>query len=841
MNRIILAYCHDNAELAQTTEQQLSRIGIPFDHVTDLSEEAGETLAARLTGSNDPVILIVTDNFFRSRDCMTGALTALQRLQRDKRLLAVVAPGKISHDGGATFEYVETHFDRMVHALQYMNHWQNAWLELSDRRQHADDAQKNALDTELNITRNIANEMGELISTLRETGYASWEEFIADDYALFFKQFGLQEWHEQYRRLAAAYVPEPIPPLPQTAPKTVLAETTIPSGILVPEPALTTQEDNDAWNETDEKPAAKQNSYTLHENGNPETAHMPEDTGGDILPETAAKEDVEGLPQEEPDADFETTEPAGSDIPYLNIDTLLQDMEKDDERPVEKTPEADMAAAGDPAILTTELREQAEETDIEQAIHDAWIWIEKGHIDRGVELLQFAAEQYPDNERARNELAKAQARFAPLQDNPLPVEETVVPAPDNQDDKASEARSYDIMGDLAAEKGDYLFAKYCWDRAAELDPDYPGIFRKLGLMTSEHLRDYRETAVHYLRKALEHEPDNAEIHFALAGSVLQNDDSAQAENHYIRAIQLNPALRTAENDRLYHTGASPALEEPEPEKTAPASVPAEQTQVLPEKREVLTVLITGATSGIGHATAEIFARHGHRVILTGRRIERLVLLKTQFETDMHSDVMMLPFDIREQGAVQAALDNLPDAWQNIDILVNNAGLAKGLAPVQEGNLEHWEQMIDTNLKGLLYVTRAVTPGMVRRRRGHIINLGSSAGKEVYANGNVYCATKFAVDALTRAMRLDLHTHNIRVSQVSPGHVEETEFALTRFDGDAERARIYNDFQPLKASDVAEAIYFIATRPPHVNIQDIWMYGTQQASATVIDRSGRGEK
>jgi NADP-dependent 3-hydroxy acid dehydrogenase YdfG len=199
---------------------------------------------------------------------------------------------------------------------------------------------------------------------------------------------------------------------------------------------------------------------------------------------------------------------------------------------------------------------------------------------------------------------------------------------------------------------------------------------------------------------------------------------------------------------------------------------------------------------------------------------------------------MLPFDVRDPGSVQAALANLPESWQNIDILINNAGLAKGLAPIQEGSLDHWEQMIDTNIKGLLYVTRAVAPGMVARRRGHIVNIGSSAGKEVYAKGNVYCATKFAVEALTRAIRLDLHAHNIRVSQVSPGHVEETEFAITRFDGDAERARIYNDFQPLKSSDVAEAIYWMATRPPHVNIQDIVMFGTQQASATVIDRSGR---
>lgn len=184
------------------------------------------------------------------------------------------------------------------------------------------------------------------------------------------------------------------------------------------------------------------------------------------------------------------------------------------------------------------------------------------------------------------------------------------------------------------------------------------------------------------------------------------------------------------------------------------------------------------------------------------------------------------------------MDSLPEEWQAIDVLVNNAGKAKGLSPIHEGKLEHWEEMIDTNIKGLLYMTRVIAPGMVARETGHIINVGSIAGKEIYPNGNVYCASKAAVDALTAGMRLDLHKFNIRVSQVSPGHVEETEFALVRFDGDAERAQIYKDFQPLKASDVAEVIYFQASRPAHVNIQDVVLYGTQQASATVINRSGR---
>jgi len=250
------------------------------------------------------------------------------------------------------------------------------------------------------------------------------------------------------------------------------------------------------------------------------------------------------------------------------------------------------------------------------------------------------------------------------------------------------------------------------------------------------------------------------------------------------------------------------------------------------------VLITGATTGIGRAAAHTFAREGYDLILTGRRSELLEELKETLQTSYSAKALTLVFDIRSKEACAEAVASIPDTWQSIDILINNAGLAKGLSTVDEGDFEHWDTMIDTNIKGLLYMTRLISPLMVKRRSGHIINICSIAGKEVYPKGNVYCATKHAVDALTKAMRIDLHEKGLRVSQVSPGHVEETDFALVRFDGDAQKAKIYNDFQPLKSSDVAEAILFMATRPAHVNIQDIVMMGTQQASAVFIDRSGR---
>ena len=247
------------------------------------------------------------------------------------------------------------------------------------------------------------------------------------------------------------------------------------------------------------------------------------------------------------------------------------------------------------------------------------------------------------------------------------------------------------------------------------------------------------------------------------------------------------------------------------------------------------VLITGATSGIGLATAREFAKHGYDLVLTGRRKERLKEIKDELSSYGDIDVVLLEFDIRNYKKCEKAISSLT---KPVDILINNAGLARGLDFVHEADIEHWEEMIDTNIKGLIYMTRLISPGMVERQSGHIINIGSSAGKEVYPRGNVYCATKFAVEGFTKAIRTDLHVHNVRVSQVSPGHVEETEFARVRFDWDEEKANIYKDFNPLTSRDVAETIYFIASRPPHVNIQDVFMMGMQQAGSMMIDRSGR---
>ena len=255
------------------------------------------------------------------------------------------------------------------------------------------------------------------------------------------------------------------------------------------------------------------------------------------------------------------------------------------------------------------------------------------------------------------------------------------------------------------------------------------------------------------------------------------------------------------------------------------------------KLEKIT-LITGATSGIGKATSILLAKKGHNLILTGRRKNKLNDLESLLKKKYAIKVQSLTFDIRDKEKTKKAFNTLSNYWKKIDILINNAGLASGFDPIHQGNINDWEAMIDTNVKGLLYMTRLVSPIMVKRKKGQIINICSSAGHEVYPNGNVYCASKFAVDALTKSMRLDLHKYGIRVSQVSPGHVEDTEFAMVRFHGDQEKAKIYEDFVPLSSKDIAEIILFTVSQPKHVNIQDIRVFGTQQASNNHIDRSGR---
>ena len=247
-----------------------------------------------------------------------------------------------------------------------------------------------------------------------------------------------------------------------------------------------------------------------------------------------------------------------------------------------------------------------------------------------------------------------------------------------------------------------------------------------------------------------------------------------------------------------------------------------------------TVFITGATSGIGKATAELFAKNNFRLVLCGRRKERLEELEVALSKQ--TEVTTLQFDVRDKDDVFKQIANLPEHFKYIDILINNAGNAHGLSTIQDGSIDDWDAMLDINVIGLLYVSKAIIPQMIENKNGFIVNIGSTAGKEVYRNGNVYCASKFAVNALNKSMRLDLNEHNVRVSAIHPGLVE-TEFSDVRFKGDSERAKtVYQGYKALQADDIADIIHFVVTRPYHVNIEDLVVYPTAQASATVVHKN-----
>lgn len=248
-----------------------------------------------------------------------------------------------------------------------------------------------------------------------------------------------------------------------------------------------------------------------------------------------------------------------------------------------------------------------------------------------------------------------------------------------------------------------------------------------------------------------------------------------------------------------------------------------------------TVLITGASSGIGEACAHLFAKNNYRVIITARRKEKLEAVCNSLISEYNAEVYCLYFDVQQKEEVANALNSLPSEWTNIDVLINNAGLSLGLEPFYEGNTNDWETMIDTNVKGLLYVSKIVAAKMIEQKNGHIVNIGSIAGKESYPNGNVYCSTKAAVDSLSKSMRMDLVQHGIKVSAIHPGAVE-TEFSIVRFKGDVQRAKnVYNGFEPLHPEDIADVIYFAVTRPAHVNINDLLIMPSAQASATIIHK------
>ncbi|WP_420460402.1 SDR family NAD(P)-dependent oxidoreductase [Neolewinella sp.] len=514
------------------------------------------------------------------------------------------------------------------------------------------------------------------------------------------------------------------------------------------------------------------------------------------------------------------------------------------------------SAPAAPAPAPPKNEERVDELRSDEAMEEAWEYYDRGEERTALGMLQQAAERLPEEIELRYQYALMLAlidRTGGGQAAREVLDEVL-------DDDPYHPGALLLSGELYTAGGANERARNDYERVYEFAPDTPGLREKLGVLVAEHFAAQKVTARQYLEEAeargelsaaglyayaqlLEARGENARAEEMLFSCLAQDAAYApayyqlavlsyrtgrrtEAREHFERAARLEPAFATPANEAAFGEPAVQVASEA-PKRAEPAGGQSEKI-----------ILISGATSGIGKATARRLAEDGYRLILLGRRAELLDALHDELRQAHGTLSHRVKLDVRDREAVGKLLHQLPEEWKLVDVLINNAGKAKGFDPIQEGQLDHWDEMIDVNLRGLLYLTRAVTPGMVERGRGMVLNVASTAGKEVYPNGNVYCATKHAVDALTYAMRLDLVKHGIRVGQICPAHVEETEFAVVRFDGDRERARIYEDFQPLRASDVAEAIAFMVNQPPHVNVLDMVLQGTQQASSTVVDRSGR---
>lgn len=904
--KIALAYSIENIDIAESIEQVLNLTGYSVQHVYGKQDDNAPSVSQQLRSQNAPILLLVSDNFLKSPKCMDEGLKLLG--EKKDFILPIVIDGKNvgALDGQNTI--TPTRFERVSDIIQYINYWQDQYLDLRRQKREIKDLDEAKFNQHLKIMRTISSEVGEFLRNLRTLDFVYHKDFVANNYeALFEFADDPAGWQTlKNSELPTIEASTPSEPTDQIQPES--GETVDLSGIpgydiIKPEPV------EDEIQPPQEEGASEE----------PEQMIAPEE------PEIEANTEEDNLIQSDNNSDDdeveENTASEGSDQEE-SPEVLEEDNEEDkfwEEEDLEENEEDD-------DDKEEEAYEDEDNYDLSAAILSAYELIEAGNEAAALSFLQNEIEEQPEIAELRYHYALMLVQKDDVEAAKKELDTVLELAPDHTD-------ALFLRADLATVQEDYELAYKLYKSVLTEDPEYSDIYYRIGSLLAKHFDDKAEKAAKYLKKAIRQNPGNIDAlyqygvllneeldkeskaakyfkrvielnpqhpfaHYDLALIFHKDGDEIMSKQYYLKAIEINPELHTEENDLAFgikvveeivqepenleiqestangsavttntNAEAIEILEPPvtkielqeevsevldlelestdeatEVEKDQEAEeevvVEAQEEQIL--KKPVKTILITGATSGIGRATAEIFAQNGYKVIITGRRAEKLEKLQSKLQSTYDAKVHTLPFDVRDIESVQNAIDSLEDEWKQIDILVNNAGKAKGLAPIHEGELHHWEEMIDTNLKGLLYLTRAVSPHMVERRQGQIINICSTAGKEVYPNGNVYCATKHAVDALTKAMRIDLHKYNIRVGQVSPGHVEETEFAEVRFDGDKERAKIYNDFLPLTARDVAATIYFMASCPAHVNIQDILMMGTQQANSIFIDRSGRND-
>ncbi|WP_020569816.1 SDR family NAD(P)-dependent oxidoreductase [Neolewinella persica] len=809
MLSLAIAYSTANQTTAHRIAGDLSS-HVSFDHVTVGKANEGPVLADLLKDYTAPIIVLVSNDFLTNPNCM---LRGHEIFGSKREVLPIFIKSHHYDELTDEVETEQTSLSNLAEVMRYVNHWQDRYIDLRRDAEELSSSGGEAFNHYLRKIRETSVHAEELLYLLKDSWSLTEAQFAGDHYHQLFIFAERPRLWEEFKDFESA------------APMDL-------SGIPGLEMLSTNTEEDQAGTQVQEEVEEEQ---------------------ADPAPDPVVETEIEDIPMEKEDVASQV------------------ELENSQEEVIEQT---------------AQMPEMTADEQVNTWIERSWSMHDEGDSAAGLELLNAGRDALPDHLKLHYHyallLATATEDTAAARRE---VEALLDKNPDHLD-------GLYLNGELALAAGDLKAARENWEALSDAEPFYPGLNYELGTFLAEHYpADYldaaaylrratkdkhpvgdafyryalllagpigrRKKAIKVLRAGISADPSHAFAHYELAVLLHERGDLAEARNYFRVACSLNPAFKTEANQRAFAAAAPVVIAATPAEEDALAALkrniasleammaerdaapePDPEPAPPPLKGAGKTILISGASAGIGRATARRLAAEGYRLILIGRRKERLEDLAEELDLVHETETLLLELDVRNYEDVASAISSLPEEWSTIDVLINNAGKAKGVDPIHEGQIEHWEEMIDVNLKGLLYLTREVSPKMVEREEGTIINVCSTAGKEVYPNGNVYCATKHAVDALTHATRLDLVKYGIRVGQICPAMVEETEFSLVRYDGDAERAKIYEDFQPLRASDVAEAVCFMITQPRHVNVLDLVLQGTQQASSTVVDRSGR---
>jgi NADP-dependent 3-hydroxy acid dehydrogenase YdfG/thioredoxin-like negative regulator of GroEL len=847
MNNLTIGFNESDHFIAQEIKQSLEQVGIIVNLIPS-NLPGGEYLFDRLKQQGGRSIVLISNTFLKDSNAVYNAFDTCKALLESKQILPVICPDlKLVDD---MVEKTPTRIEKIGDMIKFMNFWQEKYLELrkSLRKEGLTTSEKQFLTEELNVIRPISSEMGEILRLFKVHQATYLEDLRATNYGAIFNLLNnttakndLKEGVESGKF------------------KALLAE-----GMLISE-----QEGNSSVDESNElieelvniESIPGMNLLSGIENASDTSEHKTDHSSSDSveLPENPEIEELNNSTSIHTDDSkhlakiFEEELQAEEKVAKIEDVSISNPIEEDD----------DINLSDDEEFDADDLLKKFIDKENEK--------FELDYLNKAIELFQ--ADQRDEAFTLIEEgVQETQSGYAAIKwidfllDSNEHEEAYAFALQTLEEDSFNEQLVYKI-GILELERGRTSDAISRFEKVLGLDPEFEEVYYALAVLLIDHVPNSEARALKLLKRALKFDNSNIDAQYRYALLLLEHfneeqkgkkgllkvlkrdpkhlfanydlalyyhkrGDAERALKYYIASIENNNELQTPGNDQAFGYSSGDDDQGHAYETTLAQTDKSESTG------QKGVVMITGATSGIGKATAYEFASNRYDLILTGRRNDRLEEIRTDLTEKFGVKIKLLCFDVRSFDAVKENIEGLEAEWSNIDILINNAGLARGLAPIHEGSIEHWETMIDTNIKGLLYMSKLISKQMVAKEQGHIINVCSTAGKETYPNGNVYCATKFAVDALTKSMRLDLYKYGIRVSQVSPAHVEETEFAKVRFDQNEEKAKIYNDFNPLKSSDVAETIYFIASRPAHVNVQDVLIMGTQQAGSNFIDRSGR---